>query len=124
MMIQNLFFLKVFGITTLSNRIIMQFLILSDLQSEGIKTVFDLIDLQGNFSSWNPLAEEFNLSAVDFLEWYGLMKCIPKEWKNLVNNTDFIPEMIDLEQLSLYQHCVYINDTLTDILKVKSKPDF
>ena len=92
----------------------------SELQSKGIKTVFDLIDGQGNFSSWNPLAEKFNMSAVDFLEWYGIMKCIPREWKNLVNNTSFIPEMIELEQLSLYQHCIYIKDTFTDILKVKT----
>ena len=28
--------------------------------------------------------------------------------------------MIELEQLCLYQHCVYIKDTFTDILKVKT----
>ena len=28
--------------------------------------------------------------------------------------------MIELEQLSLYQYCVYIKDTFTDILKVKT----
>ena len=92
----------------------------SELQSKDIETIFDLIDGQGNFSSWNHLAEKFNLSAVDFLEWYGILKCIPREWKNLVNDTSFTPEMIELEQLSLYQHCVYIKDTFTDILKVKT----
>ena len=78
------------------------------------------MDGQGNFSSWNPLAEKFNLSAVDFLEWCRILKCIPREWKNLVNNTSFTPEMIELEQPSLYQHCIYIKDTFTDILKVKT----
>ena len=92
----------------------------SELQSKDIKTVFDLIDCQGNFSLWHPLAEKFSLSAVDFLEWYGILKCIPREWKNLVNDTSFTPETIELEQLSLYQHCVYIKDTFTDILKVKT----
>ena len=43
-----------------------------------------------------------------------------REWKNLVNNTSFTPEIIELEQLSSYQHCVYIKDTFTDILKVKT----
>ena len=28
--------------------------------------------------------------------------------------------MIELKQLSLYQHCVYVKDTFTDILKVKT----
>ena len=67
-----------------------QFLIVNYNQkvlTKGIKTVFDLINGQGNFSLWNPLAERFNLSAVDFLEWYGILKCIPREWKNLVNDT-------------------------------------
>ena len=73
--------------------------------------------VQGDFSLWNPLAEKFNLSAVDFLEWYGILKCIPREWKN---DTSFTPEMIELEQLSLYQHCVYIKDTFTDIFKVNT----
>ena len=92
----------------------------NDLQSKGIKTVFDLIDGQGNFSSWNTLAEKFNVSAVDFLEWYRILKYIPREWKSQVNNASFTPEMIELEQLSLYQHCIYIKDTFADILKVKT----
>ena len=60
------------------------------------------------------------MSAVDSLEWYGILKCIPREWKNLVINTCFTPEMIELEQLSLYQHCAYIKDTFTDMSKVKT----
>ena len=28
--------------------------------------------------------------------------------------------MTELEQLSLYQHCIYVKDTFTDILKVKA----
>ena len=43
-----------------------------------------------------------------------------REWKNLVNDTSFTQKMIELEQLSLYQHCVYIKDTVTDILEVKT----
>ena len=58
--LQNIPLFKVSGITALS-------IFNSELQSKGIKTVFDLIDGQGNFSSWNPLAEKFNLSAVGFL---------------------------------------------------------
>ena len=57
-----------------------------ELQSKGIKTV------QGNFSAGKPLAEKFNLSAVDFLEWYGILKCIPRKWKNLVSNTCYTPK--------------------------------
>ena len=40
-----------------------------ELYCRLLKTVFHLIDGQGYFSSWNPLAEKFNLSAVDILEW-------------------------------------------------------
>ena len=79
-----------------------------------------LFDVQGNFCSWTPLAEKFNLSAADILEWYGILKYIPREWKNIVNNTSFTPEIIELEQLSLYRHGIDIKDAFTDILKVKT----
>ena len=38
----------------------------SELQSKGIKTVFDLIDGQGNFSLWNPLAKKTFLNGMEF----------------------------------------------------------
>ena len=54
------------------------------LESEGILMVVDLIDDDGKFSSWKRLSRKFNLSAVDFLEWYGISHSIPIEWKNRV----------------------------------------
>ena len=44
--------------------------------------VVDLIDDDGKFSSWEKLMQKFNLSAVDFLEWYGILHSIPRESKN------------------------------------------
>ena len=47
------------------------------LESKGILTVVvDLIDEDGKFSSWEKLMRKFNLSAVDFLEWYGILHSI------------------------------------------------
>ena len=54
------------------------------LESKGILMVVDLIDNDGKFSSWEKRSRKFTLSAVDFLEWYEILRSIPREWKNRV----------------------------------------
>ena len=39
------------------------------LESKDILMIVDLIDDDGEFSSWEKLSQKFNLLAVDFLEW-------------------------------------------------------
>ena len=69
------------------------------LESESILTVADLIDEDGKFSSWEKLSQKFSLSAVDFLEWYGILNSIPTEWKNIVKENTFLPETLDKQVL-------------------------
>ena len=63
------------------------------MESKGTLMVVDLIDDDGRFSSWEKLSQKFNLSAVDFLEWYGILHSIPREWKKLLKKTLFSLEL-------------------------------
>ena len=88
------------------------------LGSEGILMVVDLIDDNGKFSSWE-LLQKFNLSAVDFLEWYGILHSIPREWKNSVKENTFLPETLDKQVLFRFHHGVFKGTCLYNIFKVK-----
>ena len=57
--------------------------------------VVNLIDDDGKFSSWEKLSQKFNWSAVDFLEWYGILHSIPRQWKNIAKENTFLPETLD-----------------------------
>ena len=69
------------------------------LESKNNLMVADLIDDDGKFSSWEKLSRKFNLSAVDFLEWYGILHSIPREWKNRVKENTFLPKNLDKQVL-------------------------
>ena len=77
-------------------------------ESEGILTVVDLIDEDGKFSSWEKLSRKFNLSAVHFLKWHGILHSIPREWKNRVKENTFLLETLDKQLLScFFDHGVF-----------------
>ena len=69
--------------------------------------VVDLIDDDGKFSSWEKLSQKFNLSALDFLEWYGILHSIHREWKNSVKENTFLPETLDKQVLFRFHHDVF-----------------
>ena len=69
--------------------------------------VVDLIDDDGRFSSWEKLSQNFNLSAVDFLEWCVILHSIPREWKNSVEENTFLPETLDRQVLFRFHHGVF-----------------
>ena len=69
--------------------------------------VVDLIDDDGEFSAGGKLSQKFNLSAVDFLEWYGILHSIPREWKNSVKENTFLPETLDKQVLFRFHHGVF-----------------
>ena len=82
--------------------------------------VADLIDDDGKFSSWGKLSRKFNLSAVDFLEWYGCLHSISREWKNRVKENTFLPETLDKQALSRFHHGVFKSTCFYNIFKVKA----
>ena len=90
------------------------------LESEGIFMVVDLIDDDGKFSSWKKLLQKFNLPAVDFLEWYGILHSISREWKNSVKENTFLPETLDKQVLFRFHHGVFKGTCSYDIFKVKA----
>ena len=90
------------------------------LESKGILTVVDLIDEDGKFSSREKLSRKFDLSAVDFLEWYGILHSIPREWKNRVKENTLLPETLDKQVLSRFHHGVFKGTCFYDIFKVKA----
>ena len=69
--------------------------------------VVDLIDDDGKFISWEKLSQKFNLSALDFLEWYGILYSIPREWKNSLKENTFLPETLDKQVLFRFHHGVF-----------------
>ena len=65
----------------------------------------------GKFRSWEKLSQKFNLSAVDFLEWYG---------KTSVKENTFLPETLDKQSLFRFHHGVFKGTRFYDIRKVKA----
>ena len=90
-------------------------------ESKGILIVVDLIDDDGKFSSWEKMFfRKFNLSAVDFLEWYGILHSIAREWKNKVKENTFLPETLDKQVLSRFHHGVFKGTCFYCIFKIKA----
>ena len=77
--------------------------------------VVDLIDYDGKFSSW----EKFDLSAVDFLEWYGSCTPFLENGKTLEKKSSF---GLKSGQTSTFKfhHGVFKRTRLYDIFKVKT----
>ena len=54
------------------------------LVRKGIKTINDLVDIEGSIKNWETIGKEFNLNPINFLEWYGVCSFIPNKWKRKV----------------------------------------
>ena len=54
------------------------------LVRKGIKTINDLVDIEGSIKNWETISKEFNLNPIHFLEWYGVCSSIPNKWKRTV----------------------------------------
>ena len=88
------------------------------LESKGILMVADVIDDDGKFLE--KLSQKFNLLAVDFLKWYGILHSIRREWKNSVKGNTFLPETLDKQVLFRFHHGVFKGTCFYDIFKVKA----
>ena len=56
------------------------------LVSKGINYISDLIDCDGNFTCWNSIVSKFNLNINDFFAWFGVIHCIPSNWKCIIRS--------------------------------------
>ena len=56
------------------------------LVSKGINYISDLPDCDGNFICWNSMVAKFNLNRNDYFAWFGVIQCIPSNWKVIVRS--------------------------------------
>ena len=68
-------------------------LYIMSLVRKGIKTINDLVDVEGSIKNWETISKEFNLNPMHFLEWYGVCSSVLNKWKRTVkaylsNNSD------------------------------------
>ena len=48
------------------------------LVSKGIMAVNSLFDRKGELKNWETVSQEFNLNPIHFLNWYGVLRSIPR----------------------------------------------
>lgn len=60
-------------------------LFIKEWYKKGVKTIYDLIDENGDIYTFNTFKERFNVRGT-FLEYQNLLNKIPNEWKNIINN--------------------------------------
>ena len=58
---------------------------------KGILTVKNIIDESGRPLSWAEAKQKYNLNNSHVFNWFGLIKSIPRNWKNT-----FAPTLTDL----------------------------
>ena len=74
-------------------KVISKSLYTMSLVRKGIKTINDLVDIEGSIKNWETISKEFNRNPMHFLERYGVCSSIPNKWKRTVkgylsNNSD------------------------------------
>jgi len=66
------------------------------MYNKGIYLVNHLLDVNLNFLSLDEVKKKFDIDNLNFLEYYGIIQAIPKEWKakltNFVGSTTFVPD--------------------------------
>ena len=56
---------------------------------KGILTVKNIIDKSGRSLSWAEAKQKYNLNNSHVFSWFGLIKSIPRNWKNILcTNSD------------------------------------
>ena len=55
--------------------------------SKVILTVRDFIDASAQLFVWTEAKQKYHLSSSQILNWLGLIKCIPRTWRNLLIST-------------------------------------
>ena len=101
------------------------------MMNKGIYTITDLVDENGSFKPWEIVSLEFSLEPVKFLHWYGILQCIPTEWKQKLHRDTFSLDSDRLYKesikISLSNNAVPVLDTSTkgiysSLVQSKFKP--
>ena len=86
--------------------------------NKGIYTIADLGDENGSFKPWEIVSLEFSLEPVEFLHWYGILQCIPTEWKQKLHGDAF-----SLDSDRLYRESIRISlcNSAVPVLETSTK---
>ena len=84
------------------------------MMNKGTYTIVNLVDENGSSKQWGTVSQEFSLKPVEFLHWYGLLQCIPTEWKQKLHRDTFSLDS-DREsiKISWSNNAVPVSDTST-----------
>ena len=76
-------------------------LFIRSLLSEGINYISGLIDCDGNFTCWNSMVSKFNLNINDFFAWFGVIQCVPSNWKYIIRR-DLPLQTIQYDKINIF----------------------
>ena len=82
--------------------------------SKGILTVRDLTDASGQLLGWTEAKQKYRLSSLQILSWLGLIKCIPRTWRDLpistpINNCNIEEYLVNKELSAMTSKIAYEN---------------
>ena len=87
------------------------------MMNKGIYIITDLVDENGISKPWEIVSIEFSLEPVELLHWYGILQCIPTEWKQKLHRDTFSidSDLLYREsiKISLSNNAVPVLDTST-----------
>ena len=89
---------------------------------KGILTVKNIIDESGRPLSWAEAKQKYNLNNSHVFNWFGLIKSIPRNWKNILyTNPDRFTADIQ-NQINNVSPCITSKVAYQKLLKQLVKP--
>ena len=88
--------------------------------NKGMYAIADLADENGSFKPREIVSLELSLEPVEFLHWYGILQCVPTEWKQKLHRDTFSLDSDRLYResikISLSNNVAPVLDTLIKII--------
>ena len=89
---------------------------------KGVPTVKNIIDESGRPLSWAEVKQKYNLNNSHVFNWFGLIKSIPRNWKNILcTNPDRFTADIQ-NQINNVSPCMTSKVAYQKLLKQLVKP--
>ena len=90
------------------------------LSDKGVNSISDLTGQDGKFIYWGLLSSQFDLTANEFLPWYGVIQSIPAKWKIILKRNT--PEQkSNIDKIRHFSSRVFINGLLITTSNLTSK---
>ena len=90
------------------------------LSDKGVNSISDVNGLDGNLISWDLLSSKFDLTANEFLPWYGVIQSIPANWRIILKRNT--PEQqSNIDKIKHFSSGIFINGSFITALNLNSK---